>query len=145
PLPPRAVVLRGLGEDLVVDVGDVTDERDVIALGEQPAAQDIEGHTGTHVPDVRDGLHGGATQVDGNLAFAQRGELADLAARGVVNAQLERHRLRSVGGQRINHGWPPSFLSQVLFWRARADAPRAPRHRNCTSVAGGCRGEGYPR
>ena len=33
PLPPRAAVFIGLGEDLVVDIGDVANERDVKPLG----------------------------------------------------------------------------------------------------------------
>ena len=38
---PRLAALR---EDLVVDVGDVADEGDVVAAARQPAAQHVEGH-----------------------------------------------------------------------------------------------------
>jgi len=45
-------------------------------LGEQPAAQDVEGDAGAQVPDVRLGLRGGAAQIDGGVAGANRLEIA---------------------------------------------------------------------
>src|SRR6185312_3148974 len=75
PFPPWPARRGGLGEDLVVDVGDVADEGDVAAARDQPAAQDVEGHAAADVADVRKALDGGATQVDGDVALAQRNEI----------------------------------------------------------------------
>ncbi len=80
-------------EDLVVDVGDVPAERDLVAAGLQPADQDVEAHPGPDVPDVRRGLHGGATQVQRCLPRLDRGELA-LGARCCV-IEAERHAAKA--------------------------------------------------
>ena len=84
PLPPRPARRGGLVEDLVVDVGDVADERDVVAARDQPAAQDVEGHPAADMPDVRQPLHGGAAQVDGDVPVAQRHEITHGTSRRVV-------------------------------------------------------------
>jgi hypothetical protein len=52
PLPPRPARVRGFVEDLVVDIGDVADERHVETLCRQPAPQHIEGDTTAHVSDM---------------------------------------------------------------------------------------------
>ena len=75
PFPPRPVSRSGLVQDLVVDIGDVADERDVTAARRQPASQDVEGHPAAHVTDVGQTLHGGAAQVDGDVAGPQRHEI----------------------------------------------------------------------
>ena len=59
--------LGRLDEDLVVDVGDVADERDLVAGVQQPAAQHVIVDAGTKVADVRRRLHGEPTQVDPDL------------------------------------------------------------------------------
>ena len=87
PLPPGAIILGRLGEDLVINIGDVAHQGYVIALGEQPAAQDVEGDAGAQVPDVRLGLRGGAAQIDGSVAGANRLEIALAAGGCVINAQ----------------------------------------------------------
>ena len=51
--PPLDTCLRGLGEDLVVDVGDVRDDCDVESLMRQPAAQHVEDHFLADVPEMR--------------------------------------------------------------------------------------------
>ena len=94
PLPPGAIILGGLGKDLVIDIGDIAHERDVIALREQPAAQDVESHAGAQVADVRLRLRGGATQVDGGVAGANRLEVA-LAAGGCVKNAQSTHATQS--------------------------------------------------
>ena len=87
PFPPGAIILGRLGEDLVIDIGDVAHQGYVIALGEQPSAQDVEGDAGAQVPDVRLGLRGGAAQIDGGVAGSNRLEIAFAAGGCVINAQ----------------------------------------------------------
>ena len=53
PLPPRPARRGRLGQNLVFDVRHVADECDVVAPRDQPAAQDVEGHTAADMPDVR--------------------------------------------------------------------------------------------
>ena len=74
PFPPRPARRGGLVEDLVLDIGDVAYECDVATVRHQPAAQDVEGHTAAHVADVRQTLHGGAAEVDGDVPGPQRNE-----------------------------------------------------------------------
>ena len=88
---PGPALLGGLDEDLVVDVGDVADERDVVAAVPQPALEDVEVHPGAHVPDVRLGLDRQAAQVDAGLPLLEGREVADVAGRGVV--EPEGHRV----------------------------------------------------
>ena len=52
-LVPGDALLGGLHQDLVVDVGDVADEGDVVAEVAQPALEDVEVHAGADVADVR--------------------------------------------------------------------------------------------
>ena len=84
PLPPRPARRGGLVQDLVVDVGDVADERDVVALGRQPAAQHIERDAAAHMADVGQTLHGGAAQIDGGVAGTDGDEFAHGTGHGVV-------------------------------------------------------------
>ena len=87
PGPPVPAGFGGLGEDLVVDVGDVADVGDLVAAAAQPADQRVEGHGGAQVADVRGALHGGAAQVDADLAGGDRVEGLDAGALGVVQVQ----------------------------------------------------------
>ena len=86
-LEPRPALGLTLGQDLVVDVGDVADERDVVARGDQPAPQHVEVHRRAHVTHVGLALHGQATHVDARLALLERDEVADVAGRGVVEPE----------------------------------------------------------
>ena len=91
-----------LGDDLVVDVGDVADERDVVAAVGEPAAQDVEDDAGADVPDVRRGLHGGAAQVDRapcrDAAGRSRGpQRAAVSCRRRSRAAIVHRRARSRG------------------------------------------------
>ncbi|CAO0827998.1 hypothetical protein SMICM17S_00216 [Streptomyces microflavus] len=99
--PPGAALLGGLLDDLVVDVGDVPDERHVVAAVGEPAAHDVEVQSGTDVPDVRCGLDGSATEVDRDTARCERDEVTDLPGAGVV--QANSHASRVVGAVRC-HG-----------------------------------------
>ena len=87
PGPPVPAGLGRLGEDLVVDVGDVADVGDLVAAAAQPADERVEGDGGAQVADVRGALHGGATQVDADLAGGDRVQGLDAGALGVVQVQ----------------------------------------------------------
>ncbi len=84
PLPPRAARLGGLVQDLVVDIGDISHERDVVVVREQPAAQHVERDATADVADVRFALDGGATQVHRGMSGGQRDEVTRSPCHGVV-------------------------------------------------------------
>ena len=93
--PPGELLRGGDPQDLVVDVGDVPAERDLVAAGLQPADEDVEVDAGPDVPDVRRRLHGGTAQVYRHRPGADRGELTH-RARGCV-MEAERHPVRLPG------------------------------------------------
>ena len=111
PGPPRDAVLGGLGEDLVVDVGDVPDVGHVEAAGRQPAAQHVEGQRGADVADVRRSLHGEPADVDRRPTGTQGREVADRTGGRVV--QAEAH-------------WRESTERAVRPVRPRGTAPSGP-------------------
>ena len=85
---PVLAGLGGFGEDLVVDVGDIADERDVIAVAaRQPAPQHIEGDGETDVADVRRRLGGEPADVDADLARGDGHEVAQLLGGGVEESK----------------------------------------------------------
>ena len=61
----------------------------------EPAPQHVERDGRAHVPDVRGGLNGRATEVDPDLARLERHEVADAAGRGIEEA--ERHGVQATG------------------------------------------------
>jgi hypothetical protein len=88
PRPPRHAVLGSLGEDLVVDVGDVAHQRHAEAVAPlQPPAQHVEDERGTDVPDVRRPLDGEPADVHGGLSRTQGREVAHGAGGRVVQAE----------------------------------------------------------
>ena len=95
---PRPALLDGLREDLVVDVGDVADERDTVAAVEQPAAEHVEDRRRTQVPDVRFALHGRPTDVDPHVAVDDGPQFGGPAGGGVV--QSDSHPPKSTGHPR---------------------------------------------
>ena len=74
PFPPGPAGVARLVQDLVVDVGDVADEGDVVVLGGQPPAQDVECHSAANMADVRLTLHRCPAQVYRRVARDQGGE-----------------------------------------------------------------------
>ncbi len=86
PFPPWPSGVRRLGEDLVVDVGDVADQQHVVPVGFEPAAQHIEVQHRAHVPDVRHALHRRAADVDRRRGGPQRRELPQASGRSVEQA-----------------------------------------------------------
>ena len=65
--PPGPAQLGRLDQDLVVDVGDVGDDRDLVAVVLEPPAQHVEHDLFVDVADVRRALHGQTTVVDPDL------------------------------------------------------------------------------
>jgi hypothetical protein len=88
--PPRLADQRGLDEDLVVDIGDVADESDLVTLILQPAAQDVDIDPVPDVPDMRRSLDRETAEIDRHPAWVERLESAHRPGRGVV--QLQGHR-----------------------------------------------------
>ena len=81
---PVLARLGRLAQHLVVDVGDVAHERDVVAVTDlEPAAQHVEGDGETDVADVRRTLRREPTDVHADLARLARREVAQLPGRGV--------------------------------------------------------------
>src|SRR4051812_16012251 len=79
-------------QDLVVDIGDVAREDDVVPTGGQPPAQNVESDGSPKVPDVRGCLHGRPAYVDADASGLDWRELTGLPAARVV--QLQRHTPR---------------------------------------------------
>ncbi|CAB4702287.1 unannotated protein [freshwater metagenome] len=84
---PGPALFGGLGEDLVVDVGDVADEGHLVVEVTQPALQDVEVDPRAHVADVRLGLHRQTADVDARLPLLQGDEVTDFAGRSVIQPQ----------------------------------------------------------
>ncbi len=68
----------------VVDVGDVADERDVVARGTKPTVKDVERDPGAAVPDVAAVVDRDPAQVGPHLRARERLEALDAAAQRVV-------------------------------------------------------------
>ncbi len=95
PLPPGPARVGGLGDDLVVDVGDIADQQHVHSVVDEPATQHVVVQRTPDVPDVRDALHGGPADVHGRRAGPRGRELAHLPGRGVE--QSKGHVVRWYG------------------------------------------------
>jgi hypothetical protein len=85
--PERKFFRRGLHQHLVVDIGDVPDERDLVTGVQQPAPEHVVVHPGAEMADMRPGLHGDPTEVHAYLAGNARREVAHRSGRGVVKPQ----------------------------------------------------------
>src|SRR5690606_11429901 len=83
---PPLLRLGGVREDLVVDVGDVAHEGDVVAAPGDPAAPQVVDEGRAQVPDVRRRLHGGSADVDAHATWLERFEVEQLLGTGVVEA-----------------------------------------------------------
>ncbi len=94
--PPGLVGAGGQVEDLVVDVGDVADERDAVPAVAEPATPDVVDQGGPEVPDVRRGLHRRTADVDADLSVDQGHEVDDVGGAGVVQANGHTTSLEGV-------------------------------------------------
>jgi hypothetical protein len=97
--PPRATRLRRLGQDLVLDVGDVGDDRDVVADPFQPPTQHVEDNLLVDVTDMWSPLHGESAVIDADLTGHERLERAHLSGQAVVETETHRQSV-SVGVRR---------------------------------------------
>ena len=84
--PPRPTLLDRAGQNLVVNVGDVAAQHNLVSADAQPTREDVEHQTGADVADVRGGLHRGAAQVHRDLAGFERDKVPYRPGRGVVQA-----------------------------------------------------------
>ena len=92
PLGDDAIVdplLVRLGDDLVVDIGEILDVRHVVALEPEVPPYHVARDEGEHVPDMRPVLDGHAAEVNSDLAGAHRRELFLPRAERIVD--LESH------------------------------------------------------
>jgi hypothetical protein len=86
-LPHGGVVVRGIDDDLVVDVGDVLDEGHVVTRGREPASEYVQRDRSAEVADVGGGLHGGSTDVHAHMTGAQRLERPPAPGARVVKVE----------------------------------------------------------
>ncbi len=129
-LPPGHALAVRHPDDLVVDVGDVPAEGDLVPAGPQPAGEQVEDHARPDVADVRGRLHGGAAQVQRRLSRGQRDEVAHGAGSGVVEAERHAARLRDPAAcpARITACWPGPAAGRGGIpdrWRACREPPAA--------------------
>ena len=138
PGPPRLAGGGGLGQDLVVDVGDVAHEGDLEAVAAgQPAAQDVEGDREPDVADVRGALGGEPADVDARPAGFDRLERAQGARGGVMKAKA--HPVKVTGASPSSEPRRRRSPSPVT---ACPDPLRAPHRRNRGAVGAGSRASG---
>jgi len=97
PLLELGVLFIGGREDLVVDVGDVAHEGDVVAAIREPAPHDVVGERAPEVPDVRARLHRGTADVHADASLDEGHEVTQ----GLVLRVVE------------SHGHPPSLPAAV--------------------------------
>src|SRR6478735_2257735 len=95
----------GLGEDLVVDVRHVADNRDAQPPVLQPAGELVESDGGTDVAHVRHPLDSRTAVVEADLALDEGDEIPDVGGGGVIEAQGHRSRLADGrSGLRVHQG-----------------------------------------
>jgi hypothetical protein len=85
PLLADALVGGGV-QDLVVDVGDVADERDAIAPRGEPAAHEVVDECTPQVPDVRARLHRRAAHVHAHVTLGEGHEVTQRLGLRVVES-----------------------------------------------------------
>ena len=89
----RAALGLALGDDLVVDVGDVAGKANLDAAPLEIAAQHVVHEGGAAVAEVGRAVHRGAAEIDAQLAWLAHRELANLPGGGVVQAQAHPRTL----------------------------------------------------
>ena len=101
--PPILARCGGLVENLVVDVGHIANERDLVAEPLKPAANDVERDGRANMADMRGALHGRATHVHAHFAGFDRLETRDRMRRRVVELQIDGRIGNAViaGGERF--------------------------------------------
>ena len=82
---PRHAFLVGRIDDLVVDIREVLDVVDLVALLGEVAADDVPGHEGACIADVRVVVRRDAAAVDADLTLLERLELLLTASHRIVD------------------------------------------------------------
>ena len=80
-----ATLLVGAVDDLVIHVGEVLSERDLVAARDEPAADHVEADEGAGVADVDVVVDGGAAHVHADLALLNGTEVLFLVSGAVVD------------------------------------------------------------
>ena len=112
----HAALARGV-VDLVVHVGDVHDQRRVVALVLEEALEQREDHERPRVPDVDPAVDRRAAGVDADPVAVARLDRDDVAAQRVVNAQLAhaREATQATGGLRsVQRSSPSSCAARPM-------------------------------
>ena len=113
---------RGRLVDLVVDVRDVVDERDVVAALAQPALVPAREHVRARVADVGARVDGRAADVHADRA-RRLGELGELAGEGVIEPHRPASAPRPAGAPRSR----PTAPARARRRSGRAAAPSGRR------------------
>ena len=90
-LLPRTVLVLGRLDDLVVDVGDVRHERDVVPQPGEVPAEDVVGERVAAVTEVRRPVDGGPAHVDRHLAPVPQLESGTTSPFAVSNSRSIAH------------------------------------------------------
>ena len=80
-------VFYGTLDDLVVNVGDVANVRDLVATGLEPALDHIKGDIGTSVPHMAQVIDGHAANVHADMPRLKWRKIGNGAGERVVDAQ----------------------------------------------------------
>ena len=83
-LPDRNPLGRRGLDDLVVDVGEVHDVKDVITAGLEPSPEEVDKQERPEVADVGVVIDRGATRIESGLRRRDRLERFDPASEGVI-------------------------------------------------------------
>ena len=84
---PRAALVIGAVDDLVVDVCDVRDKAHLKPRIREVSAQDVVHQGGSAVAQVGRAVHGGAAQINTDLARVPHGEGFHALRGGVIEVQ----------------------------------------------------------
>ena len=84
---PRAILSRGTFDDLVVDVGDVRHETYLDTPISEVTTKDVVDERGSTMAKMRRAIHGGATEIDADLARLAQLHFTNLSRCGVVQVQ----------------------------------------------------------
>jgi hypothetical protein len=71
-------------QNLVIDIGDVTDKCDVVSALDKPATQNIEVHARTDMTNMRWSLNSGTAEIDADFALIYRCKWGGGSRQGVV-------------------------------------------------------------
>ena len=112
---------RRLLQNLVIDIRDVTDHRDVETAVREPAAQNVERNSRTHMPHMRHTLNRRATVIQPHVPLSYRDEIVDGTGTGVIKTQA--HELNPI----CSGSDTPTRRREPKCPRRRLQSPNHPR------------------